>query len=491
MGGNPHAEFVRSDGNSHHSPVTRFGSFRRVSMTLAAGALIPPVLVSLPANAAPATTTIDTPGTYTCTVSAGTTSLSFVALGGGGGAGDSPVTAGGAGAEVIGTLSVSGGDVLTLRVASGGASILSGGGGGGGGGATTIANGSTVVVIAGGGGGGAGGVPGYSGAAAGTSAGGGVTPAGGANGVGGVGTGGPSTRGLNWSAGGAGGAGGTFGQGGGAAGGTGGASGGAGANLNPNGGGGGGGGYGGGGAGSSGGGAAGGSLGPAGTTFIAGSNGGTTGAGGSGAVIIGSECVFPATSSSPSLSSSEAAFHYFTPDGIECTAISPAIVRVGSLTALPGADAPCRSMPGSVITGWFIATAADSVMFGSRANPFPPGQVVAVIESQTFTAILDEPILTFLYDANVAMNDACASNPVADANIEARTAHVWVPRADVALARFPLAAACTPTNHVLSGWTYRHTDTVFSPGSAIPGEWSDASANRRTLYAVWAPSPMR
>lgn len=479
---------MREGNYSHHDSVPH-SSTQRLLPAFTAAVVIGSILGGAPASAAPATTTIDTPGIYTCTVSAGTTSLSFVALGGGGGAGDDPVTAGGAGAEVIGTLSVSPGDVLTLNVASGGASILTSPGGGGGGGATTITNGSTVVVIAGGGGGGAGGTPGYNGAAAGTSAGGGAVaptrPGGGSGGVGGASVGGAGfADGKDWVDGGDGGRAGTFGSGDGAVGGTGGAPGGAGSNTAA-GGGGGGGGYGGGGGGSGGGGAAGGSLGPAGTTFIAGSNGGTTGAGGSGAVILGNECVFATSSTSTALASSEAAFHYYTPDGIECTAISPAIVTVGSMTALPGAEAPCSSMPNSTITGWFIATASDSVMFGSRLNPFPPGQQVHVIESQRFTAILSEPTLTFLYDANVAMNDACAPNVVADSNIEARTAQVWVPRADIAQARFPLAAACTPPRYVLSGWTDRVTGKVHSPGSALPSEWSGASTNRRTLYAAW------
>lgn len=304
-----------------------------------------------PVHAAPGITTLDTPGTYTCTVAAGVTSLTFTALGGGGGAGDDPVTAGGAGATVSGTLTVSPGDVLTIRVASGGESILTSNGGGGGGGATTITVGSTVEVIAGGGGGGASGTAGYNGAAAGTSAGGGtVSPAGGNGGTGGLGvSGGGGGDGDDWSAGGAGGTAGTFGQGGGAAGGTGGASGGAGANLNPNGGGGGGGGYGGGGGGSSGGGAAGGSLGPAGSTFYAGSNGGTTGTGGAGAVVIAADCVF---TSSITATSSSAALQYTLQLNAPMCSVTAATGSRGEWIALPTADDCAAPRANTTLLGW-------------------------------------------------------------------------------------------------------------------------------------------
>jgi len=68
-----------------------------------------------------------------------------------------------------------------------------------------------------------------------------------------------------------------------------------------------------------------------------------------------------------------AQFVFLLPDGRECSDIGPVTVQVGRQYELPGADAACVSMPGSVIEGWFIPTPAESNTFGSVNNPFPPG----------------------------------------------------------------------------------------------------------------------
>lgn len=184
-------------------------------------------------------------------------------------------------------------------------------------------------------------------------------------------------------------------------------------------------------------------------------------------------------------------FSFLLPDGTECAAISPMQVEVGSMIALPDANANCRTMPGSTLLGWTIPVPAGFTGFGSSHWPFPPGLSVKVIESQRFTAVLFEPVLTFHYDANVAAADACESNVVA--HPRERIADEWVPRADVSAARFPSQAACTPPGYRLTGWTSRGggadgRDQVFTPNTSLPEGWAEESVNARTLYAVWSPA---
>jgi hypothetical protein len=274
------------------------------------------------------TVSFTTPGSYTWTVPAGLTSISVVATGGGGGGGGLSGTiagyAGGSGAIVTGTLSVTPGQVLNLVVGGGGQSgsngppdccgYLFGAAGGGGGSSNVDASTDPQIlavypeIIAGGGGGG--GVDGGSGNTGGF--GGDAGGAGGAGDAGAngnlIGASGPGGGGASGGIGGAAGSspglsggngnGGAGGQGGGngntVAGGSGGSGAGAGSgadntltaggNMN----GGGGGGYGGGGSGAPfSGGGAGGSTGPAGTTYApAGNAGGPSTNGGDGSVVL-------------------------------------------------------------------------------------------------------------------------------------------------------------------------------------------------------------
>lgn len=205
--------------------------------------------------------------TFTVPTGVGVSSLTVVAIGGGGGADNAGYGShvGGNGAQVTSTLTVSGGQVLNLFVGGGGG----GGNGSGGGGSTNIDPGASDQIIAGGGGGGgyagypgngdSGSTPGYGGAGNSPGpygGGGGIGACGGGNGDGGNGGGGGgNSAGLGGNGGGAGGSGG----GGGADG--------------DEGGGGGGGGYGGGCGGYTDGGAAGGSTGPAGTIYGMATNG--------------------------------------------------------------------------------------------------------------------------------------------------------------------------------------------------------------------------
>jgi hypothetical protein len=258
------------------------------------------------------TVSFTTPGSTTWTVPNGITSISIVTTGGGGGGGGTtgpyPVPAGGAGAVVTSTLSVTPGQVFNLVVGGGGGTGGSGipygsgyfdGGAGGGAGSSNVDAGTTPQIIAGGGGGGGGGAfqnasggdAGGTGGAGGNGAG-SFYGAGGGGGSGGIGgAGGSGTVSGGNGDGGPGGAGGGNGYAG-IAGGSPGSGVGAGAGANTQNSyaisGGGGGGYGGGGTGGPyAGGGAGGSTGPTGTTYAPAGNGGGAGNnGGDGSIVI-------------------------------------------------------------------------------------------------------------------------------------------------------------------------------------------------------------
>jgi hypothetical protein len=264
------------------------------------------------------TLSFTTPGSYTWTVPDGLTSISIVATGGGGGggglSGPNAAQAGGAGALVTSTLSVTPGQVLSLVVGGGGGGGADGpsfapggysyGAGGGGGGSSNIGAGGNEAVIAGGGGGGGtygGGAGGDAGGAAGAGGSGGganvfgsgTGGGGGSGGIGGAAGSDPFSVGVGGSNG-NGGAGGAGGNNAGTTilGGSGGSGAGAGAGASnqtsDTSDGGGGGGYGGGGVGGHfTGGGAGGSTGPAGTTYAPASNGGGSQTnGGDGSIVI-------------------------------------------------------------------------------------------------------------------------------------------------------------------------------------------------------------
>ncbi len=256
------------------------------------------------------TVSYTTPGTYSWTVPDGLTLISIVATGGGGGggglSGPNAGPAGGAGALVTSTLSVTSGQVLNLVVGGGGGAGANGpsvgccgyydGAGGGGGGSSNVDAGSNTQIIAGGGGGGGtyhGGAGGSAGGTGGAGGNGGGSFAGPGGGGGSGGTGGVAGSSLGTSgSNGNGGAGGTGGSNGGTSipGGSGGSSAGAGVGAGTRFSctGAGGGGYGGGGTGTTEtGGGAGGSTGPAGTTYApAGNGGGSATNGGYGSIVI-------------------------------------------------------------------------------------------------------------------------------------------------------------------------------------------------------------
>ena len=183
-------------------------------------------------------------------------------------------------------------------------------------------------------------------------------------------------------------------------------------------------------------------------------------------------------------------FQFFTPDGHECTDISPVRVRVGTLYELPGVDASCRTMPGATVAGWTVPGPPGFTGYGSPDMAFPPGLPVLVIESQRFTVVPKEPVLQIDYDSNIADHDACDSANKPHTSRDGRIEHVWIPREDVSRARIASSASCVPYGHRLVGWNTAGDGrgTTFSPGAIVPAEWADMATNTRHLFAMWAPT---
>lgn len=179
-----------------------------------------------------------------------------------------------------------------------------------------------------------------------------------------------------------------------------------------------------------------------------------------------------ASSSSPGRYSSPYQFTYLAPDGSTC--IGPNVVEGNSWVTLPSASARCGPADSTVI-GWTIP---------GQDWAFPPGYRVFAIESQNFTAVVSG--IEIVYDANVALADTCTPNNVVGANDADRTVSAWVPRADIAQARFATSAACSPPGYQLAGWTDRSSGTTYWPDDPVPSSWADASLTRHRLYAMWS-----
>lgn len=186
---------------------------------------------------------------------------------------------------------------------------------------------------------------------------------------------------------------------------------------------------------------------------------------------------------------SYAQFVFTLPDGRECSAIGPVTVEIGREYALPSKDAQCRTSPESRIDGWTIPVSPGFTGAGSNSLPFQPGHVVDVSGSQQFSAVLWEPILRIHFDANVAQADECRANASGETSNVPRTDDQWVPRSIAQMARFPMAAPCTPPGHQLAVWNTRGDGTgeVFAAGSPLPESWHMNGPNVRNLYAIWKP----
>ena len=181
-------------------------------------------------------------------------------------------------------------------------------------------------------------------------------------------------------------------------------------------------------------------------------------------------------SGTASASSPEYAFTFWLDSGEQCTDISPQVVQRGEAFTLPGALAGCRR-EGTEIVGWTIPW-SDRV--------FAPGTVVRVVDSQQFTAVLKEPSVRVVYDANVAADDSCR-NGGEEIAVEDRTRTQTLMRE--AMSGWPLAstAPCVPDGVVLQRWNTSGDGSgrIFDLGASVPEEWIDDPENVRRLYAVW------
>ncbi len=196
--------------------------------------------------------------------------------------------------------------------------------------------------------------------------------------------------------------------------------------------------------------------------------------------VFSRESAGPTPSGSGGSTVARAEFRFFLPDGRECTSISPQILTVGSSFSLPPADAPC-GMDNSVVTGWRIP---------GQANAFEVSRSVRVTSSQQFTAVLEMPWVSVIFDANVGADDLCMRGD-ADLPSDARDDVWFIPREQVTAQPLPSTASCTPEGYVLSGWVDRRSDpwTVLSTDGRIPGAAVDVdgnAANEIHLYAQWS-----
>ncbi len=183
-------------------------------------------------------------------------------------------------------------------------------------------------------------------------------------------------------------------------------------------------------------------------------------------------------------------FTFVLPDGRECTAISPVRVRVGVMYVLPGVDATCQTLPGATVAGWTIPVPPGFGGYGSSNEPFPPGLAVRVVDSQQFTVVAKEPVLRVDFDANIAVKDACVQTRTLHTSNGGRVEHVWIPRDDIEMARFPTSSSCVPQGHKLGGWNTAGDGSglTYPPGAPAPQSWAEHPTNERHLFAVWLPT---
>jgi len=196
--------------------------------------------------------------------------------------------------------------------------------------------------------------------------------------------------------------------------------------------------------------------------------------------------------SNPCVNSNEARFQFtfWLPDGRECTSISPVIVTRGDLFTLPGADALCQTMDGSLVDGWVIPLPEGFVGVGTPEMPFYPGQKVRVSDSQQFTVVPFEPVLSLVLDSNVGVDQMCGPTDATFVDESHQLEYSWVPRVDVSMARLPVQAACQPSGYALTGWNTAAdgSGTMFEPGAGLPSGWATDKTNRYRLFAIWSPA---
>lgn len=181
-------------------------------------------------------------------------------------------------------------------------------------------------------------------------------------------------------------------------------------------------------------------------------------------------------------------FTFLTSGGGTCLA-DVTVTRFQRFT-LPPASVACTPL-GTSLVGWSIP---------GQGWAFTPERVVTVVDSQVFTAVAREPMLTVTYDANVNMGDECAANGANVDNEPDRIENVTIPRAGDA-ATLATSAPCTPPGFTLIGWTNANTPDgsgqaqpaaqTYAPGSAVPEIWNledPNPVNTPRLYALWGRS---
>lgn len=173
-------------------------------------------------------------------------------------------------------------------------------------------------------------------------------------------------------------------------------------------------------------------------------------------------------------------FTFQTPGGGQCTDISPQHPRLNSWFTLPDADAPCF-IKGSVITGWSIP---------GQDWAFAPGRRVWVVDSQTFTSVLEYEWVTIEYDSNVDAKDACLADGV-DLPVPDRTGITHIPRGVISDQLLWNTPVCSAPAYEFLGWT---TDNPYNDPTVLPKDGTmpapavnndGDAANVIHLYAMW------
>ncbi len=198
-----------------------------------------------------------------------------------------------------------------------------------------------------------------------------------------------------------------------------------------------------------------------------------------------------ATTNTADASVPRSELRFVLPNGRECSSISPQIVVNFTQFQLPGDQANCRT-PGAVITGWRIP---------GQSWAFGPSGIVNVIDSQTFTAVLREPVVRIVLDANVAAEDACTVSGATSASsvpVDQRAVTLFLQRKDMttpgrpdqpALVSYlmPSAPPCSPLGYRFTSWNTagKGTGTQVSAAAALPTSLTD-TANTVRLFAQWA-----
>ena len=195
---------------------------------------------------------------------------------------------------------------------------------------------------------------------------------------------------------------------------------------------------------------------------------------------FGSRFQNPVISIAPFADKGSAELTFWLPDGRECGSISPVSVPIDSVYTLPEPGADCRTTSGAQILGWKVGW--DDLVH-------PPGHPVLVVDSQQFTAVLQEEVLAVEFDANVAATDECFAGTT-NVSPQFRTVTQEVDREDLADYRIMLDPICTPPSHYFDGWTTRPATELLTVGAKAPTEWSTTTANSVTLYAQWKPQPL-